>query len=211
MIIKAFLADDHRLFRDGLKRILGETADIIVVGEATDGLDALEKMRQGGWDVALLDVNMPGMNGLEVLKRLMNDGAKRQVLMLSTYHEDEYAIRTIRAGASAYLTKNSPTDLLISVIRRLANGGRYIDPKLAEKLLFDLGPPSTISPHSALSDRELHVLKLIAAGVSLTEISQNLALSTKTVSTYRARILEKMRMQNNAQLVRYVAEHKLLE
>lgn len=211
MIVKTFLADDHRLFRDGLKRILGETADIIVVGEATDGLDALDKMRRGGWDVALLDVNMPGMNGLEVLKRLMNGGAKHQVLMLSTYHEDDYAIRTIRAGASAYLTKNSPTDLLISVIRRLANGGRYIDPKLAEKLLFDLGPPSTIFPHSKLSDRELHVLKLIAAGVSLTEIAQNLALSTKTVSTYRARILEKMRMQNNAQLVRYVAEHKLLE
>ncbi len=211
MIIKTFLADDHRLFRDGLKRILGETADIIVVGEATDGLDALDKMRQGGWDVALLDVNMPNMNGLEVLKRLMNEGVKHQVLMLSTYHEDEYAIRTIRAGASAYLTKNSPTDLLISVIRRLANGGRYIDPKLAEKLLFDRGPLSTTSPHSILSDRELHVLKLIAAGVSLTEISQNLALSTKTVSTYRARILEKMRMQNNAQLIRYVAEHKLLE
>lgn len=211
MIVKTFLADDHRLFRDGLKRILGETADIIVVGEATDGLDALDKMRRGGWDVALLDVNMPGMNGLEVLKRLMNGGVKHQVLMLSTYHEDDYAIRTIRAGASAYLTKNSPTDLLISVIRRLANGGRYIDPKLAEKLLFDLGPPSTIFPHSKLSDRELHVLKLIAAGVSLTEIAQNLALSTKTVSTYRARILEKMRMQNNAQLVRYVAEHKLLE
>jgi DNA-binding NarL/FixJ family response regulator len=92
MIVKTFLADDHRLFRDGLKRILGETADIIVVGEATDGLDALDKMRQGGWDVALLDVNMPGMNGLEVLKRLMNDGVKHQVLMLSTYHEDEYAI-----------------------------------------------------------------------------------------------------------------------
>ena len=211
MLIKTFLADDHRLFRDGLKRILAETVDIIVVGEATDGLDALEKMRQGGWDVALLDVNMPGMNGLDVLKRLMNNGAKHQVLMLSTYHEDEYAIRTIRAGASAYLTKNSPTDLLISVIRKVANGGRYIDPKVAEKLLFDLGPPSDMSPHSILSDRELHVLKLIAAGESLTEISQKLALSAKTVSTYRARILEKMRMQNNAQLVRYVAEHRLLE
>ncbi|SEK59057.1 response regulator [Nitrosovibrio tenuis] len=211
MIIKVLIADDHRLFRDGLKRILAETADIVVVGEATDGPDALEKMRRGGWDVALLDVNMPGMNGLEVLKRVMNDDAKRQVLMLSTYHEDEYAIRTIRAGASAYLTKNSPTDLLISVIRRLANGGKYIDAKLAEKLLFDLGPTSTISLHSTLSDRELDVLKLIAVGISLTEISQKLALSAKTVSTYRARILEKMNMQNNAQLVRYVAEHKLLE
>lgn len=211
MIIRAFLADDHRLFRDGLKRILGETADIVVVGEAADGHDALEKMRLGEWDVALLDVSMPGMDGLEVLKRIMKDDVKHQVLMLSTYHEDEYAIRSIRAGASAYLTKNSPTDLLISVIRRLANGGKYIDPKLAEKLLFDLGPASAMPLHSALSDRELNVLKLIAAGISLTEISQKLALSAKTVSTYRARILQKMKMQNNAQLVRYVAEHKLLD
>ncbi len=211
MIIKTFLADDHRLFRDGLKRILGEAADIVVVGEAADGLDALEKMRHGGWDVALLDVNMPGMNGLEVLKRIMTDDAKHQVLMLSTYHEDEYAIRTIRAGASAYLTKNSPTELLISVIRRLANGGKYIDPKLAEKLLFDLAPTSKIPLHSILSDREFNVLKLITVGVSLAEISQKLALSAKTVSTYRARILEKMNMQNNAQLIRYVTEHKLLE
>lgn len=210
MKINVFLADDHRLFRDGLKRILGEAADIVVVGEAADGHEAVEKMRVGGWDVALLDVNMPGLNGLEVLKRIMNDDRKHQVLMLSTYHEDEYAIRAIRAGASAYLTKNSPTDLLISVIRRLANGGKYIDPQLAEKLLFDLGPTSAM-PHSTLSDRELHVLKLIAAGMSLTEISQKLALSSKTVSTYRARILEKMKMQNNAQLVRYVTEHKLLE
>ncbi len=211
MIIKTFLADDHRLFRDGLKRILSETADIQVVGEAVDGPDALEKMRRGGWDVALLDVNMPGMNGLEVLKRIINDNTKHRILMLSTYHEDEYAIRTIRAGASAYLTKNSPTDLLISVIRRLSKGGRYIDPQLAEKLLFDLGPTSTVPPHTTLSDRELDVLKLIATGISLTEISQKLALSAKTVSTYRARLLEKMNMQNNAQLVRYVTEHKLLE
>lgn len=211
MIIKIFLADDHRLFRDGLKRILGETSDIIVVGEATDGLDALDKMRQGGWNVALLDVNMPGMNGLEVLKRIMNDGAAHQVLMLSTYHEDEYAVRSIRAGASAYLTKNTPTDLLISVIRRLATGKKYINPELAEKLLFDLSPISQKPLHSMLSDRELSVLKLIALGITLTEISEKLALSAKTVSTYRARILEKMNMQNNAQLVRYVTEHKLLE
>lgn len=211
MMIKVFLADDHRLFRDGLKRILAETADIVVVGEAGDGHEAVEKMRVGEWDVALLDVNMPGMNGLEVLKRIMNGEAKPQVLMLSTYHEDEYAIRSIRAGASAYLTKNSPTDLLISVIRRLANGGKYIDPQLAEKLLFDLGPISAIPLHATLSDRELDVLKLIAVGISLTEISQKLALSAKTVSTYRARVLEKMKMQNNAQLVRYAMEHKLLE
>ena|SRR5687768_15097893 len=210
MIIKVFLADDHRLFRDGLKRILAEAADIVVAGEASDGLEAMEKMRQGGWDVALLDVNMPGMSGLEVLKRIMTDNPKHQVLMLSTYHEDEYAVRTIRAGASAYLTKNSPTDLLISVIRRLANGRKYIDPALAEKLLSD-ARTLAMPLHSTLSDRELHVLKLITVGVSLTEIAQKLALSAKTVTTYRARILEKMNMQNNAQLVRYAAEHKLLD
>ncbi|MEO8768024.1 MAG: response regulator transcription factor [Nitrosospira sp.] len=211
MMIRAFLADDHRLFRDGLKRILAETADIVVIGEATDGLDALKKIRGGGWDVALLDVSMPGMNGLEVLKRIMTDDPKHQVLMLSTYHEDEYAIRTMRAGASAYLTKNSPTDLLISVIRRLADGGKYIDPELAEKLLFDFGPTSKTPLHSTLSDREYDVLKLITSGVSIAEISQKLTLSTKTVSSYRAHILEKMKMRNNAQLIRYVTEHKLLE
>ena len=211
MTIRAFLADDHTLFRDGLKRILAETADIVIVGEATDGLDALKKMRDGGWDVAVLDVSMPGMNGLEVLKRIVADNVKHQVLMLSTYHEDEYAIRTIRAGASAYLTKNSPTDLLISVIRRLAEGGKYVDPELAEKLLFDFGPVSKTPLHSTLSDREYDVLKLITSGVSIAEISQKLALSTKTVSSCRARILEKMKMQNSAQLIRYVTEHKLLE
>jgi DNA-binding NarL/FixJ family response regulator len=168
-------------------------------------------MRKGGWDVAILDVNMPGLNGLEVLKRIMTDGAKHRVLMLSTYQEDEYAIRTIRAGASAYLTKNSPTDLLISVIRRLANGRKYIDSKLAAKLQFSPGSASEKPLHSTLSDRELDVLKLIIAGVSLTEISQKMALSAKTVSTYRARILEKMNMHSNAQLVRYAAEHKLLD
>jgi DNA-binding NarL/FixJ family response regulator len=211
MIIKVFLADDHRLFRDGLKRILAETADIKVVGEATDGMDAMEKMCRGGWDVALLDVNMPGLNGLEVLKRIATSGAKLNILMLSTYHEDEYAIRAIRAGASGYLTKNSPTELLISVIRRVASGRKYIDPVLAEKLLFDLGGAAANPPHFVLSGRELSVLKLIGVGISLTEISRRLALSAKTVSTYRARILEKMNMQNNAQLVRYVIEHELLE
>ena len=141
----------------------------------------------------------------------MTDGAKHRVLMLSTYQEDEYAIRTIRAGASAYLTKNSPTDLLISVIRRLANGRKYIDPKLMEKLVSSPGSTLETPLHSILSDRELDVLKLITAGVSLTEISQKLMLSAKTVSTYLARILEKMNMRNNAQLVRYATEPKLLE
>lgn len=211
MIIRILLADDHALLRNGLKRIFSETADIVVVTEASDGLDALEKMRHSEWDVALLDVSMPGMNGLEVLKRVMADNAQHRVLMLSMYSEDEYAIRAMRAGASAYLTKDSPTDLLMSVIRRLANGGKYVSPALAEKLLFNPELSSETPPHSTLSDRELHVLRLIVAGVSLTAIAEQLSLSVKTVSTYRTRILGKMNMQNNTQLVRYATEHRLTE
>ncbi|MEK6708387.1 MAG: response regulator transcription factor [Pseudomonadota bacterium] len=211
MIIRVLLADDHVLFRDGLKRILGETPDIVVVAEAMSGLDTLEKMRQSEWDVALLDVSMPDMDGLEVLKRVMADNAGQRVLVLSMYPEDEYAIRAVRAGASAYLTKNSPIDLLMFVIRRLANGGKYVNPELAEKLLFNpdfaLGAPL----HSTLTDRELHVLRRIVAGQPLTVIAGKLSLSIKTVGTYRSRILKKMNMQNNAQLIRYAAEHQLTE
>ena len=211
MTIRVLLADDHSLLRNGLKRLFSETADIVVVAEAVDGPDALEKMRHGGWDVALLDVNMPGMNGLEVLRRIMVNNASHRVLMLSMYPEDEYAIRAMRAGASAYLTKDSPTDLLMTVIRRLANGGKYVSPALAEKLLFNLEPSAGAPLHSTLSDRELHVLKLIVTGVSLTAIAEELSLSIKTVSTYRSRIMEKMNMQNNAQLIRYATEHELTE
>jgi len=211
MIIRVLLADDHSLLRNGLKRLFSETADIVVVAEAVDGPDALEKMRHGGWDVALLDVSMPGMNGLEVLRRIMAHDAHNRVLMLSMYPENEYAIRAMRAGASAYLTKDSPIDLLISVIRRLANGGKYVSPALAEKLLFNPKSSAGVSPHSTLSDRELHVLRLIVTGVSLTAISEEMSLSVKTVSTYRSRIMEKMNMQNNAQLIRYATEHELME
>jgi two-component system invasion response regulator UvrY len=211
MIIRVLLADDHSLLRNGLKRLFSETADIVVVAEAVDGPDALEKMRHGEWDVALLDVNMPGMNGLEVLRRIMAHDAQNRVLMLSMYPEDEYAIRAMRAGASAYLTKDSPTDLLMTVIRRLANGGKYVSPALAEKLLFSPDSSAGAPLHSTLSDRELHVLKLIVTGVSLTAIAEELSLSVKTVSTYRSRIMEKMNMQNNAQLIRYATEHELTE
>lgn len=211
MIIRVLLADDHSLLRNGLKRLFSETADIVVVAEAVDGPDALEKMRHSEWDVALLDVSMPGMNGLEVLRRIMAHDAQNRVLMLSMYPEDEYAIRAMRAGASAYLTKDSPTDLLMTVIRRLANGGKYVSPALAEKLLFNPEPSAGAPLHSTLSDRELHVLKLIVTGVSLTAIAEEMALSVKTVSTYRSRIMEKMNMQNNAQLIRYAAEHALTE
>ena len=210
-MIKVLIADDHALFRDGLKRIFNETDDIDVVAEATDGKDILKKTREFDWDIALLDINLPDINGLDILKRILTTNASSCVLVLSMYPEEEYAIRAIRSGASGYLTKDSPTDQLITVIRRLAKGGKYVNPELAEKLLFNPVMESDKLTHTTFSDREFHVCKLIVAGESLTAIANKLSLSVKTVSTYRSRILEKMNMKNNAQLVRYAIQHRLVE
>jgi len=210
-MIKVLIADDHTLFRDGLKRIFSETEDIDVVAEAIDGKDILKKTREYDWDITLLDINLPDINGLDILKRILSVNASSCILVLSMYPEEEYAIRAIRSGASGYLTKDSPADQLINVIRRLAKGGKYVNPELAEKLLFNPVLDSEILIHTAFSDRELHVFKLIVAGESLTAIANKLSLSVKTVSTYRSRILEKMNMKNNAQLVRYAIQHRLVE
>ncbi|MBP6366777.1 MAG: response regulator transcription factor [Nitrosomonas sp.] len=210
-MIKVLIADDHALFRDGLKRIFSEIEDIDVVGEAVDGKDILKKVRECDWDIALLDINLPDINGLDILKRILSVNSASRILVLSMYPEEEYAIRAIRSGASGYLTKDSPTDQLINVIRRLAKGGKYVNPELAEKLLFNPVLDSEALTHTTFSDRELHVFKLIVAGESLTAIANKLSLSVKTVSTYRSRILEKMDMKNNAQLVRYAIQHRLVE
>jgi DNA-binding NarL/FixJ family response regulator len=210
-MIKVLVADDHALFRDGLRRIFNETDDIEVVAEAIDGKDILKKTREHDWDIALLDINLPDINGLDILKRILSANAASCVLVLSMYPEEEYAIRAIRSGASGYLTKDSPTDQLINVIRRLAKGGKYVNPELAEKLLFNPIMDSERLTHTTFSDREFHVFKLIVTGESLTSIANKLSLSVKTVSTYRSRILEKMNMKNNAQLVRYAIQHRLVE
>lgn len=210
-MIKVLIADDHALFRDGLRRILNETDDIDVVAEAIDGMDILKKAKECDWDIALLDINLPDINGLDILKRILSAKASSRVLVLSMYPEEEYAIRAIRSGASGYLTKDSSIDQLISVIRRLANGGKYVNPELAENLLFNPAMDSEKFTHTTFSDREFHVFKSIVAGESLTLIANKLSLSVKTVSTYRSRILEKMNMKNNAQLVRYAIQHRLIE
>lgn len=211
LMVKVLIADDHALFRDGLKRIFSETDDIEVVAEAIDGKDTIKKAKEYDWDIALLDINLPDMNGLEVLKRISSANLPSYVLVLSMYPEEEYAIRAIRSGASGYMTKDSPTDQLINVVRRLANGGKYVNPELAEKLLFTPIINSEKLIHTTFSDREFHVFKLIVSGESLTSIANKLSLSVKTVSTYRSRILEKMRMKNNAQLIRYAIHHRLIE
>lgn len=210
-MIKVLIADDHALFRDGLRRIFSETEDIEVVAEAVDGKDILKKAREYEWDIILLDINLPDINGLDILKRILSVNTAARILVLSMYPEEEYAIRAIRSGASGYLTKDSPTDQLINVIRRLARGGKYVNPELAEKLLFNPVLDSAALTHTTFSDRELHVFKMIVSGESLTAIANKLSLSVKTVSTYRSRILEKMNMKNNAQLVRYAIQHRLVE
>ncbi len=210
-MIKVLIADDHALFRDGLRRIFNETEDIEVVAEAVDGKDILKKARECDWDIILLDISLPDINGLEIIKRILSVNSASRILVLSMYPEEEYAIRAIRSGASGYLTKDSPTDQLINVIRRIAKGGKYVNPELAEKLLFNPVMDSATLTHTTFSDRELHVFKLIVAGESLTAIASKLSLSVKTVSTYRSRILEKMNMKNNAQLVRYAIQHRLVE
>lgn len=210
-MIKVLIADDHALFREGIKRILTETGDIEIIAEAMNGKDILRKIQKYDWNIILLDINLPDVNGLDILKRILSVNASSCVLVLSMYSEEEYAIRAIRSGASGYLTKDSPADLLINVIRRLARGGKYVNPELAEKLLFNPVLDSDKLTHVNFSDREFHVFKLIVTGESLTSIANKLSLSVKTVSTYRSRILEKMHMKNNAQLVRYAIQHRLVE
>lgn len=210
-MIKILIADDHAIVRRGLKQILTETPDMVVAGEAHDGQEMLDLVRSGHWDVVVLDISMPGRGGLDILKQLKSERPKLPVLMLTIYPEDQYAVRVLRAGASGYLTKESAPDHLVEAIRKVARGGKYVSAHLAEKLAFSLESLSEKPPHETLSDREFQVLRLIASGKTVKEIGDQLALSVKTISTYRTRILEKMRMKNNAELTHYAIQQKLVE
>ncbi len=210
-MIKILIADDHAIVRRGLKQILTETSDMIVAGEAHNGQELLEKTRSDKWDVVVLDISMPGRGGLDILKQLKSEQPKLPVLMLTIHPEDQYAVRVLRAGASGYLTKESAPDHLVEAIRKVARGGKYISPHLAERLAFNLESISERPLHEALSDREFQVLRLIASGKAVKEIGEELSLSVKTISTYRTRILEKMKMKNNAELTHYAIQQRLVE
>ena len=210
-MINILIADDHTIVRKGLKQILAETPDMVVADEASNGQEVLEKVRKSNFDVVLLDISMPGRSGLDILKELKSERPKLPVLVLSMYPEEQYAVRVLRAGAAGYLTKESAPDELVVATRKVAQGKKYVSPSLAEKLAFDLEMDSTRPPHEVLSDREYQVLCMIASGKTVGEIAENLALSTKTISTYRARILEKMNMKNNAELTHYAIQNKLVE
>ena len=209
-MIRVLVVDDHPVIRQGLRQILADSADIEVGGEASDGREALKLIRSEPWDVVLLDISMPGMNGLDLVKQLRVEKAALQILVLSIHPEDQYAIRMLRAGAAGYVTKGSPPDQLVAAIRKVAQGGNYISPEVSAKVLTTLIKTDNRPPHEILSDREFEVMRKLAAGTTVSAISKELILSVKTVSTYRTRILQKMRLKSNAELTRYALDNGLL-
>lgn len=208
-MIRVLLADDHPIVRAGLREILADTGDITVTGEASNGQEVLARVRGQDFDVAVLDMSMPGRSGIELIKQMKSEKPKLRVLILSMHSEQQYAVRAVKAGASGYLTKDSAADELVAAIRRIAAGGAYISPETAERLAMDAAPRTDAAPHTLLSDREFQVFQLIAAGKSVTEIAQQLSLSVKTVSTHKTRIMQKMQLANQAGLIRYAFENKL--
>jgi DNA-binding NarL/FixJ family response regulator len=210
-MLKILIADDHSIVRQGLKQIVTETQDMVVAGEASDGQELLNKINEGDYDVVVLDITMPCVNGMDALKELRTKWPKLPVLMLSIHPEEHYALRALKAGASGYLTKESAPDELVVAIRKVSRGGKYISPSLAEKLAFELEVGREQVPHETLSDREYQVLCMIASGKTVMEIAKELALSEKTISTYRSRILEKMNMNNNAELTYYAIKNQLVD
>ena len=207
--IRVLLVDDHAIVRNGVRLMLGEADDISVEGEADSARHALQLIRAQEFDVALLDIAMPDKNGLDLLKQLRVEQPKLSVLILSTYSEEIYAMRAFKLGAAGYLTKDSPTSALINAVRKAAAGGKHVSPAMMEKLVSAIGG-GAVGSHDTLSNRELEVLKLIASGESLVKIADALHLSPHTVTTYRARILEKMGLSSNAELTRYAIENGLL-
>lgn len=209
-MIRVLVADDHPVVREGLKRIIERDSAMLVAAEASTSQEVLDQLAANHLDVVLLDINMPGRGGLEVLQQINAHYPSLPVLVVSMYSEEQYATRVLRAGASGYLTKESAPSQLVKAIRKVVLGGRYVSPTLAEKLAIDLGTESMF-PHESLSNREYQVLCLLASAKTVSEIADELSLSVKTISTYRTRILEKMGLRNNVDLARYALKHGLVD
>jgi len=210
-MIRVLLADDHAIVRAGLKEILTDTGDIEVAGEAANGQEVLARVSAQDFDVAVLDLSMPGRNGIELIKLVKAEKPKLRILVLSMHSEEQYAVRALKAGASGYLTKESAADQLVAAIRRIAGGGAYVTPETAERLALGAAPRAEAAAHTLLSDREFQVFRMIARGASVTDIARELSLSVKTISTHKTRILGKMGLANQAELIRYALEHRLLD
>ncbi|MEO6940807.1 MAG: response regulator transcription factor [Candidatus Kapaibacterium sp.] len=210
-MIRVLIADDHAIVREGLKQIVAQTSDILVIGEATSAADVTSKLRIAVPDLLLLDISMPGRSGLDVLIEVRRDYPTLPVLILSLHTEDQYALRTLKAGAAGYLTKESAPDQLIAAIRKAASGGKYLSPHLAEKIALYMVDDKGVLAHELLSNREFQVFRMIALGKTVTEIADELSLSVKTISTNRTRILEKMRMRTNAEITQYAMQNSLVD
>ncbi len=209
-MIRVLIADDHALVRDGLRHILQNAKGFEVVGEASDGVSTIALVRSHQAEVLVLDLSMPGRNGVELIKQIKDELPALRILVLTMHAEQQYAVRAFKAGASGYLTKESASAELVSAVGKVASGGVYVSLAMAERFAQSLNEPADTLPHQRLSDREFDVFRRIAAGQTLTEIATELCISSKTVSTYKTRILEKMQMPHEAALVRYAMRHKLL-
>ena len=211
-MIRVLIVDDHALVRDGLRRIIEASPGLSVAGEAVNGEEAIAKVRDGGFEVMLLDMSMPGKSGLDLIRHLRGMAPKLAILVLSMHAEDQYAVRAIRTGASGYLTKDSAPAQLVVAIHKVASGAVYISQSTAEQLAMGLAPQTGSGPpHTRLSDREHEVFLALVGGASVTEIAEHMHLSVKTVSTHKARILEKMQLPGLAELVRYAVSHRLVQ
>lgn len=208
-MIRIVIADDHAIVRRGLKQIVEDSGEMVVVAEAANGVEALHMAREADCEVLILDISMPGKSGIEVLKQIKEEKPRLPVLIISIYPEDQYAVRLIKAGAAGYLNKECAPAELVEAVRRVANGKRYISTAVAEMLVHEIGAPNQKLPHETLSDREFQIFLLLAAAKTVSEIAESLSLSVKTVSTHRARILEKMHLRNNAELMHYAIDNHL--
>ena len=210
-MIRIVIADDHAIVREGLKRIVSEVHDMQVAGEAADGTEVMQRVRELEFDILVLDLSMPGRSGMELIKLVKAEKPKLRILILSMHQELQYAVRAIKSGASGYLTKESAPAQLEQAIRKIAGGGAFVTAEVAEQLALGAMPGSQALAHESLSDREFQVFRMLASGVSVTEIGERLKLSVKTVSTHKANLMQKMGLQNASELVRYAIRHGLTD
>ncbi|TFH36695.1 MAG: response regulator transcription factor [Dehalococcoidia bacterium] len=209
--VRLLIADDHAVVRQGIRQILSDAPEMQIVAEASTGLEALELVRNERVDVVILDLSMPGLSGMETVKRIRQDCPNVPILVLSMHSEEQYAVRAIRSGAAGYLTKDSAPEELVAAVRSVARGHKYVTETLAERLAFEIERGSDRLAHETLSDREYQVMLLMAEGLRGQDIAERLALSSKTVSTYRARLLRKMNIGSSAELTRYALRHRLID
>lgn len=210
-MIKVLIGDDHAIVRQGLKQILSEESGMFFCGEAENGNSVLSAIYKENWDVLILDISMPGLSGLDILKEVKKIRPRLPVLILTMHSEEQFALRSLKAGASGYLTKDSAPEELVKAVKKLLDGGKYVNQQLAEILATDIERDTDKPLHDSLSDREYQVMRLIASGKTAKQIADQLALSVKTISTYRARLLEKMNMKTNAELTHYAIQNKLVD